>query len=80
MEPVAKPPVLQLAGGAKLRPAKAVFGVTSCKPTIYSNIAEDGGRPGADVRRGFAITSMHNGGGGASAAIIFAMHNLQFTM
>jgi hypothetical protein len=49
-KPVAKPPVLQLAGGAKLRPTEAGFGVTSCKSTIYSNIAEDGERSGAVVR------------------------------
>jgi hypothetical protein len=33
-EPVAKPLVLQLAGGAKLRPTEAGFGVTSYKPTF----------------------------------------------
>jgi hypothetical protein len=31
IEPVAKPPVLQLAGGAKLRPTEAGFSVTSYK-------------------------------------------------
>jgi hypothetical protein len=49
-EPVAKPPVLQLAGGAKLRPAEADFGVTPYEPINYSKLAEDGERPGAAVR------------------------------
>jgi hypothetical protein len=56
IEPVAKPLVLQLAGGAKLRQAGAGFGVPPYESTSYSSIAEDSGRPGADVRWGFAIT------------------------
>jgi hypothetical protein len=58
-ESVAKPLVLQLAGGAKLRPTKAGFGVTSYESTNYSSIAEDGERSGAVARWGFAITSSH---------------------
>jgi hypothetical protein len=49
---------LQLAGGAKLRPAGAGFGETPYESTNYNSIAEDSGRPGADVRWGFAITSI----------------------
>jgi hypothetical protein len=49
-EPVAKPPVLQLAGGTKLRPTEAGFGVISCKSTNCNNIAEDSERSGAVVR------------------------------
>jgi hypothetical protein len=56
-EPVAKPLVLQLAGGAKLRPTEAGFGVTSYESTNYSSIAEDGERSGAVVLWGFAIAS-----------------------
>jgi hypothetical protein len=33
-EPVAKPPVLQLAGGAKLRPTEVGFGATSYESII----------------------------------------------
>jgi hypothetical protein len=39
-EPVAKPPVLQLAGGAKLRPAEVGFGVTPHESTNYRKLAE----------------------------------------
>jgi hypothetical protein len=49
-EPVAKPLVLQLAGGAKLRPTVAGFGVTSYESINYGSIAEDGERSGAVVR------------------------------
>jgi hypothetical protein len=42
IEPVAKPLVLQIAGGVKLRPTKADFGVNSYESTNYSNLAEDG--------------------------------------
>jgi hypothetical protein len=41
-EPVAKPPVLRLAGGAKLRPAGAGFGVTPYESTNYRKLAKDG--------------------------------------
>jgi hypothetical protein len=58
IEPSAKPPVLRLAGGAKLRPAEVGFGVTHYKLTNCNGIAEDSERPGADVRWGFAITSI----------------------
>jgi hypothetical protein len=60
LEPVAKPLVLQLAGGVKLLPTEVDFGVTSYESTNYSSIAEDGGRSGAAVRWGFAITSKIN--------------------
>jgi hypothetical protein len=50
MERVAKPLVLQLAGGAKLRPTKAGFGVTFYESANYSSIAEDGERSGAVVQ------------------------------
>jgi hypothetical protein len=50
LEPVAKPLVLQLAGGAKLRPTEAGFGVTSYKSTNCNTIAEDSERSGAVVR------------------------------
>jgi hypothetical protein len=56
-EPVAKPLVLQLAGGAKLRPTEADFGTTPYESTNCRKIAEDGERSGADLRRGFAIAS-----------------------
>jgi hypothetical protein len=53
--------VLQLAGGAKLRPAGAGFDEIPYESTNYNSIAEDSGRPGADVRWGFAITSSVTG-------------------
>jgi hypothetical protein len=41
-EPVAKPQVLQLAGGEKLRPTEVGFGVTPYESTNCIGIAEDG--------------------------------------
>jgi hypothetical protein len=45
-EPVAKPLVLQLAGGAKLRPTEVGFGATPYKTTNCRNLAEDDERSG----------------------------------
>jgi hypothetical protein len=53
--------VLQLAGGAKLRPTKAGFGATPYESTNCRKLAEDSERSGAALLRGFAITSYYSG-------------------
>jgi hypothetical protein len=54
--------VLQLAGGVKLRPTEADFGITSYEATNYNIIAEGGERSGAVMRRGFAINAEEKNG------------------